>query len=48
MKKTVLEGIYAKVRNDVEHAQAVHLQIVMYFIVNYKEMIRYIIILTFA
>ena len=29
MKKTILEGIYGKVRNDVEHAQAVHLQIVM-------------------
>ena len=29
MKKTILEGIYAKVRNDVEHAQAVNLQIVM-------------------
>ena len=27
--------IYAKVINDVEHTQTVHLQIVMKFIVNY-------------
>ena len=49
MKKTILEGIYAKVRNDVENAQAVNLAANSDVIHSQlQRMIRYIIFSTFA